>query len=149
MDIPYVNLPYEFNLDPKQICKLAFEEDDIDLAKKIKNYSISIRLNTIVKLLKKYKKTGVYNYVLNNKIKQYNPTDLILRTYCLFYKESEKKLFKRIFNLVKNDPKMDYKSIYKRFGYNPTMIYMLEVIKEDYGEKNYKKFCLENDIGVQ
>jgi hypothetical protein len=148
MDDHYIAVPYEFNLDPRQICELAFEEDDIDLAKKITNYSISIKLKTVLKLLKKYKNTDVYNYILNNKLKQYDPTDLII---CAIYNidtKSDKKLFEFVFNLAKDTPNIDYESLYKRFSYMSARKYILKEIELKYSDKNYKKFCLENGINL-
>jgi len=51
---PYVEKPYALQLDPIQICKLAFKHNDIDLAKSIINYPISIKPEYLLKYLVKY-----------------------------------------------------------------------------------------------
>lgn len=140
MDTEYMVLPYELNLDPIQICKMAFKEGDIDLAKNIKNYSISIPSNTIVKFLIKYKYTDVYDYVLNNRLKQYDPTKLIVSAGYLIDMRLDKSLFKKILNVVKDNPNINYETVY---GYSNSDIkrkYILKAVKLKYSEADYEIF---------
>ena len=146
IDKQYSMLPYELNLDPEQICKLAFKEDNVELAKSIKNYRISIQLDILLRFLLKYKNTDVYDYVLNNKLKQYYPTYLIIHVGYTIDVDSNKSFVKSIFNIVNDNPDMNYEIAYTDCGNRPLRLYILNIIKSTYSKKNYEKFCLKHNI---
>ena len=84
---PYVEKPYELQLDPAQVIKRAIKYNDLDLALSIKNYSVSINAGLLFCYLILYdepidpiefESESVCQYIWSNAIKQYNPNDLLL-----------------------------------------------------------------------
>ncbi len=149
--MPYVEKPYALNLDPVQIYKEAMKSNDIDLAKSIKHYRVSIDPCILVECLHRYESDGntdesdidsVYDYIYNNELKTYDPTELLIITlepYNLY-----DHLFEKIFNIVKDDYRLDYETVYEKCeDRSNEQFFMKERIEDKYSTKKYRKFCLE------
>lgn len=135
MDEIYVSKPYEFNLDPLQIFKIAIKNDDIDLAKTITNYSISIRICDLISFLEEYN-NSVTNYIYEKVIIMYNPH------YICYYPYTPINIFKKIFNIVTHHPDFDCKHLCKMIDDSRKPI-VLKYIKKNYSVVDYNIF-LEN-----
>ena len=139
LDKEYVHKPYEENLDPKQILKMALEDNDVELAKSIKNYSLSIRTGKILSILEKYD-NDVTDYIYNEVCVTYDPNTLLsdIESY---------DIFKKIFNtMVKNNPDIDYANIYLNQDDECIQKFILKYVKKEYSDKYYKKF--KKDVGL-
>lgn len=133
LDKEYVHKPYESNLDSKQILKIALKDNDVDLAKNIKNYSVSIHIEKLLEILEKYD-NDVTNYICNEASVTYHPNILLpeIESY---------DIFKKIFNtMVKNDTDIDCKYIYLNQCDGEIQDFILKYIKKEYSDKYYKKF---------
>ena len=81
---PYVNKPYELQLDPNEVIKRAIKHNDMNLAKSIINYSISINPFLLFCYLIGYKDIdlndteSVCDYIWNNVLQQYDPNELLI-----------------------------------------------------------------------
>ena len=133
---PYILNNYESNLDPNQILKKSLKYDDIDLAKSIKNYPMSIYVFTLLKHLQLYN-NSVTDYIYNEILITYNPHLILLST--------QPNMFKKIFNIVRDNPKLNCVQLYKVVSHNNKNI-MLEFIREKYSNEDYKKFLNEIKI---
>ena len=96
INIPYIEKPYELQLDPVQIIKRAIKHNDMDLAKSIKNYPMSIKSFRLLCYLITYKDNNeesgeeimqdvpfsltVCDFIWDNILKQYDPNNLLLET---------------------------------------------------------------------
>jgi hypothetical protein len=145
LDEPYATKPYDLNLDPEQIYQMALENDDIDLARSIIHYPISIRPILLFRHLLQYKKGDVYDYIWNVIIPEYDPNIFFMsqQAEIFFYHEREKCLSK-LFNLVKNDPRFDYGLIYQENNWKDQRTIKL-LIKENCTAKEYNAFCKDYD----
>lgn len=143
IDKHYIILPYKLNLDPIQICKLAFEEDDIDMAMSIINYNISIDLYILMDLLIEHKNSDVYNYVID-KLNQYDPTWLIVTAGMVINTSSveDKKFYKYVFNLAKDLSDVDLEWAYGKCKHDFGKRYIIEEVRLRYSKKDFKKFLL-------
>lgn len=156
---PYQNKPYALQLDPLQICKLAFKHNDIDLAKSITNYPISINSNELLKYLVKYDidisdddtNESVCEYIWNNILERYDPNDLINNSRSRGIETIDK-----ILNIINNDPRLNYKRVYdtcQRFQYvkrcnnRYVKTIMWQKLKDTYSINQYRIF-LEEETGV-
>ena len=135
IDDPYICKPYEFNLDPIQIFESAIENDDLDLAKTIINYPISIIIDDLVPYLEEYYNTdnSVIDYIYDKILITYNPHLL-----CCFPGISE-NLFKKIFNTIVHNPDLDLEYLYKKMCHERKSI-ILKYIKKNYSVADYNKF---------
>jgi hypothetical protein len=143
LDDEYVHKPYEFNLDPENIFKIAIKSDDIDLAKSIKNYSISIGNSCLLNYLggNGYEPISntVSEYIYDYVITTYDP-DYILRHAAYF------KLFEKIFKIItNNDLDFNCELLYRHQASNNKNI-ILKYIKAKYSAKDYKKFLKDNEL---
>jgi hypothetical protein len=115
VDDIYVCKPYELNLDPYEIFKRAIKSDDIDMAKSIINYPVSIKLGQIFPHLE-YCKFGskiksVSSYIWNEILKEYDPDELFME---LLYRDYDKKCMINLFDLIDYfDLEINYKHIWE------------------------------------
>lgn len=135
IDDVYVSKPYEPIVDPHQIFKQAIKHNDIDMAKRIKNYPVSITEYYLLNNLRDYD-NDVTNYIYNDILIKYDPNKLLV-----IVSESFCELFERIFNAVSDNFDLDCEYLYIKCddGYIKNII--LEYIEEHYSRKKYKKFC--------
>jgi hypothetical protein len=131
IDKEYVYKPYEFNLDPIDIFKKSLEDDDIDLAKSIKNYPISINIDTLLRYLHLHSSI-VTEYIYDEILIEYDPNALIVSAL-------SKYMATRIFNSVVNHPNLDFVKVYICNNYGIQDI-VLKYVKKKYSEIDYKKF---------
>lgn len=88
---PYVEKPYELKLDPSQIIKQAIKQNDMELAKSIRNYPISIGTFELMCYLMTYKNNNniddmdesVCDYIWENVLHQYDPNKLLLTAFVI------------------------------------------------------------------
>jgi hypothetical protein len=145
----YAMLPYELNLDPEQICKSAIKHNDVDQAKSIRNYSISISPYIILRYLTKYahmKGTKTYYYIWRNKLKQYDPTIFLTQVIFtnktnkeIFITETDKELFESLFYIFEENPLLNYEKIYSTCNKHGTIsekVFLQEIIEGKFGPDN-------------
>ena len=145
----YAMLPYELNLDQEQICKSAIKHNDIDQAKSIINYSISIPPYLIIRYLTTYahmKGTKAYGYIWKNKLKQYDPTIFLMKVIFtniiqkeIFITATDEDLFEAIFYIFEDNPLLNYERIYfycKRHGTISEKVFLQEIIEGKFGPDN-------------
>jgi hypothetical protein len=140
----YTILPYKLNLDPIQICELAFEEDDIDMVSNITNFRISIELYPLMDLLIKYEKSEVYKYVIG-KLDQYDPTHLIITAGIVINTSSisDKKFYKYMLNIAKDNPMVNFEIAYGSCQHDFGKRCIVEEVRLKYSKKQFKKFLLD------
>lgn len=138
IDDVYVCPSYDLNLDPIDILKNAIKSDDIDLAKTIKNYPISIHEFNLVDILRKYEnenENSVINYIYNVVLMTYNP-NLILTDA-----SSTPNIFKKIFNAVIDNPELYCKFLYHDIEFHvDSKPIILDYIRKNYDKEYYEKF---------
>ena len=143
----FILKPYEPDLDPHDVCKLSFQNNDILLAESIVDYSISVDIFFFLKCLiahRNDKYTDVYNYILDEKIKQFDPTDLLywLAYLALWHKSDVDRVFEKILAIVKDNPKLKYKMVYDEcVRCNCQASLMRSAIKEKCSKKKFKEIC--------
>jgi hypothetical protein len=137
---PYVMRPYIENLDPEQIYKMSLKNDDIDLAKSITCYPISIKPTVLFQYLEGYDQGDVYNYVWNMIIKEYDPNLIFRNQYSVFSICCQNGRISKLFKLVRNDPRFNYGLIYENYS-NRNRKIMRELVMKNYGPKEYANFC--------
>jgi hypothetical protein len=143
---PYSEKPYELNLDPLQIYKKAMMENNIDLAKSIKNYPISISSVWLLEYINSYGNIShscdsdelvtVEDYV-RDKFEEYNLTELFLANESYNIADDI---------LDKLESELNHEHIYNYSKYNCVKEHMYDYIKENYDEEEYKEFY-ETNIG--
>jgi hypothetical protein len=140
LDDPYVMKSYEDNLDPLQIYQIALESDDMDLAKSIKSYPISISPHFLFSCLYGREDCEIYNYIWNTKIKEYDPIYFFGAgpIWRLGLSDSE---MDKLFNIFKDDPRFDYESICGSYQFKLCKSIMRELVKRNCNKKEYKAFC--------
>lgn len=147
IDNEFILKSYEPDLDPNDMCKLAFLNNDMELAESIVDYSISFDIFFFLKCLVRHrndKYTDVYNYTLDNKINQFDPTELLCDLAYLMRSNENgvDEVFEKILILVKDNPKLKYKNVYYNCVlYNCKPDLMKSVIKEKCTKKEYKEIC--------
>lgn len=147
IDDEFILKSYEPDLDPNDVCALAFKNNDIELAKSIADYSISINVFFLLRCLichRNDKNTDVYDYILNNKVKQFNSTRILYTIISLTptYENGVDEIFEKILIVVKDNPKLKYKIIYDAcIEFNCKPILMKVVIKEKCTKKEYREIC--------
>lgn len=138
IDDTYVSKSYESNLDPDEIFDWAIKHDDIELAKTIKNYPISISYYRLLSRLEQYD-NDVSAYIYDKILIKYCPDDLIEAS--MLYNG----LFEKIFNVVMDSPDINWEYVYDHCNDDARDI-ILAHIKEHYNMKKYKKFCKDRAI---
>jgi hypothetical protein len=135
VDNVYISKPYEVYIDPDKIFKKSIKCDDIDSAKSIKNYPVSVPGGYLLVWLEQYD-NSVSDYIYDEVISTYNPNDILPKI-------ESNDIFKKVFNImVINDLDIDYEYVYlHRFieDYN-IKSFILKYIKKTYDDKYYKKF---------
>ena len=134
IDDEYMPLPYEFCLDPRQILNEALEDDDVDMAKKITNYSVSISPVILADYLEQYNNT-VTKYIYKKVIITYDP-DVLLKG-ALFYQSFEKILKIIMSHNLDFDCEKLYDACDGDYCYSDII---LACIKDTYSKKDYEKF---------
>lgn len=144
IDDTYVSKPYDSNLDPDEILRLAFEEDDVDLAKSIKNYPVSIHGCYLMHLLVKYT-NHVSKYIYNKVLVEYNPYKLLIGVSKVYH-----ELFDKVFDIIADWYALDYEHLYDNCHNNGDVNdIILAHIEDNYSKKKYKKFCEDRVIVVR
>jgi hypothetical protein len=139
LDKKYVNKPYELNLDSKQILQIALKDNDVDLAKSIKNYSVSICVEKLLSILDKYD-NDITDYICNEASATYDPNIILpeIKSY---------NIFEKIFNtIVQNNPDINCVYIYLNQCDGGIQKFILKYVKKEYSDKYYKKF--RKDVGL-
>lgn len=143
MDDMYVCKPYEFNLESHQIFEEAIEYDDMDLAKSICNYPISIGIDRLFDHLK-YSKFGcktksVSSYIWNEILKEYDPNKIVEEVLYRVYRGYDKKWVTNAFNLI------------YYFGLKINYAYVWKECCNDFMRKimweNMEQFCTVDECG--
>ena len=143
IDATYIPKPYDLNLDPDEILKLAFEEDDVDLAKSIKNYPVSIHGCYLMGLLDKYT-NHVSKYIYNKVLVEYNQYEILIGVSKLYH-----ELFDKVFDIIADWHALDYEYLYDNCHNNGDVNdIILAHIEDNYSKKKYKKFCEDRAIVV-
>lgn len=145
MDEVYVCPSYELNLNPIDILKNAIKFNDIDLAKTIKNYPISINsFDLINSLTRNENKNCVIDYIYKEILILYNPNKILVRASSSYCKNiSTSNFFVKIFNIVVNHPKLDCKYLYRKIFCDDIRSIILNHVNKNYGIVYYKNFLLD------
>lgn len=154
----YIEKPYSLVYDPCDIYEEAIMSNNIDLAKSIINYPVSVEMTCLLGTLmidenyysNDYDSSdddygeSVCDYIWNNIIIKYNPND-ILWVSSLYNIE----LIDSVLNIVKNHPKLEYEVVYDQceirgdefdFVENYLKELMWKKIRDTYSKKKYRKF---------
>jgi hypothetical protein len=138
---------------------LAFELDDLNMAKSVIDYSVSVNICFLVEGLTLHERdTDVYNYVWNHQLKKYDPNELLKdvanshRFYednpHVFYADSPRvvtfeKLFKRMLRRFKDDIRLNYMKVYKASEkYRCGQKYVRRIMREKYGDDEYDNWLV-------
>jgi hypothetical protein len=150
---PYTLKPYKLNLDPMDLLYIAYETEDLDTAKQIKDYSLTVEPMLFLSLLNHYSDTKIGNYMWKNIIKEYDPNCLLFCQIILQHEHPEETEVIKLFDIIKDDPKLDCENIYakSRMLHDETLwaictVTMQELIKKKNSTKDYEKFCLKYEI---
>lgn len=160
--IDNVSKPYVLQADPTEKIRLALKTNDIDLAKSIKNYPLSICAKKLIYNLVLYdtENNEVYKYIWDNKLKQYDPCELILASISptdytgnITYDCNDSNIFDDIFDAFCDDARLcidDFEKIYKKCEsekYENELENIQNHIEVTFSKKKYKKFCAKRVNG--
>ncbi len=151
-DEVYVMKPYHLNLDPDQIFEQALQTNDLELAKSIKHYVISINEICIAWLYNDYYESidKKFRRFIMKKMKEYDPNALISQTKHQEYVGDDDfvgDVFDDILSVVVDNELFDFELAYDDCKTNPYAESKLrELIRTAYTDKEYKDFCIRYDI---
>lgn len=140
MDKIYVVTSYEYNLDPHQIFETAIKTHDMDLAKSIYSYPISMNIGQIFEYLK-YSEFGcktksVSSYIWNEILSQYDPNELLIE---VLYRG--KKWSRNAFDLIHYfDLKINYNYVWDNCEYG--RIFLWNDMKNNYEIYDCEQFII-------
>lgn len=121
---PYVSKPYHLNFDSVDILEMAIKNNDIDSAKSIKFYSISIHPYDLLEYLAEYAHldNDVCMYIWKHKLVEYDPVELLEQA-------PKHRLLEKVFNVVRDDPRLDLQLLHNETPFVYVKEFFAAIIK--------------------